>query len=427
MRSELGNWWRILRTAVLTAGVLLSFLALVEIANVFVILRDAYAPLGYLFLALVLAALAWLVLYIVLVLRRIPSILVAPEVGDLSTATPKKVLSYCRYLVEYLRRLSQNPYVSAEDARQAAQKADQLAEAIQTQTPHSQLADQALAAERQTIEPLVMKLDEKAGLEVQKSVRDILFGVTLSPFRSSDLLIVLYRNITMVLAVIRIYNSRPTLSEQMLILRDVFRVVATVNYLNFTQKLVERLTTGVPFFSQLAGDVAQGIGAGLLTSVAGHGAVYRCRSFRRADREVIRQKIHDHIRIFLKDVTGMFTQDLFPRMKDRISCAFPFLQKDDPRVWEETAGGINAALQDTDSILELITRKPWVTLGRESVDAGSAALTWSRELLARGAGDIARGALWVGTGTVKVGRRSGRMLMEGFHSAKERLARRGQR
>lgn len=427
MRSELGSWWRILRTAVLTGGVLLSFLALVEIAHVFVVLRDAFAPLGYLFLALVLAALAWLVLYVVLVLRRIPSILVAPEVGDLGTAPPKKVISYCRYLAEYLRRLSQNPYLSTEDAQQSAQKAGELEQAIQAQSPHSRLADQAMAIETQTIEPLVAKLDEKAGVEVQKSVRDILFGVTLSPFRSSDLLIVLYRNIHMVLAVIRIYNSRPTLSEQVLILRDVFRVVATVNYLNFTDKLVERLTSGVPLLSQFAGDVAQGIGAALLTSVAGHGAVYRCRSFRRADREVIRQKIRDHIRVFLKDVTAMFTRDLFPRMKDRISCAFPFLQKDDPRAWDKAAGGVNAVLQDTDSIMELITRNPLGTLGRESVDAGSAAFTWGMDLLARGAGDIGRGAQWAGSGMIKAGRRSGSTLRDGYRTAKERLARLRQR
>lgn len=411
----------------MTAGVLLSFLALVEIAHVFVILRDAYAPLGYLFLAAVLAVLAWLVVYVVMVLSRIPRVLVPPHLGDLTAASPKKVLSYCRYLVVFLRRLSQNPYLSAEDAGLASQKAAELERAVQTQTPHSDLADQAIAIEMQTIEPLVTKLDEKAEQEVQKSVRDILLGVTLSPYRSSDLLIVLYRNITMVLAVIRIYNSRPTLSEQVLILRDVFRVVATVNYLNFTEKLVERLTTGVPFFSQFAGDVAQGIGAGLLTSVAGHGAVYRCRSFRRADREVIRQKIHDHIRIFLKDVTAMFTRDLFPRMKERISCAFPFLQKDDPRVWDKAAGGITAALQDTDSILDLIIRKPWETLGRESVDAGSVLLSWGKEFAARGATDIGRGAQWVGGGMIKAGRRSGRILLEGFHTAKEKLARRGQR
>lgn len=427
MRSELGSWWRILRTAVLTAGVLLSFLALVEIAHVFVILRDAFAPLGYLFLVLVLAAFAWLVLYVVLVLRRIPSILVAPEVGDLQTAPPKKVLSYCRYLVEYLRRLGQNPYLLKEDARQAAQSAWELEQAIQVQDPHSRLADQAIAVEKRTIEPLVAKLDEKAGVEVQKSVRDILFGVTLSPFRSSDLLIVLYRNIHMVLAVIRIYNSRPTLSEQMLILRDVFRVVATVNYLNFTDKLVERLTSGVPFFSQFAGDVAQGIGAGLLTSVAGHGAIYRCRSFRRADREVIRQRVHDHIRVFLKDVTGMFTQDLFPRMKARLSSAFPFLHKEDPRFWDKAAVGISSTLQDTESIPDLIVRKPRETPGSESVDAGTAALAWGRDFLARGATDVSRGAQWVGSGMIEVGRRSGRALSEGLHAAKEKLARRRQR
>jgi hypothetical protein len=181
----------------------------------------------------------------------------------------------------------------------------------------------------------------------------------------------------------------------------------------------------VPFFSQFAGDVAQGIGAGLLTSVAGHGAVYRCRSFRRADREGIRKKIHDHIRVFLKDVTAMFKQDLFPRMKERISGAFPFLQKDDPRAWDKAEGGISAALQDTEAILEPTLRGPWETLGRDSFDTGSAALAWGAELLARGATDLGRGTARVGSGMIRVGRRSGRILLEGYQSVREKLGSRG--
>ena len=82
----------------------------------------------------------------------------------------------------------------------------------------------------------------------------------------------------MVLRDCNIYNSRPLLSEQVLVLKDVLKVVATINYMNWGQKVAESLTSSVPIIGRASGEIAQGLGAGLLTSVAGHGAMERCRT-----------------------------------------------------------------------------------------------------------------------------------------------------
>ena len=75
-------------------------------------------------------------------------------------------------------------------------------------------------------------LDEKAEKQVRKSTRDVMVGVTLSPYKAADLLIVLYRNLIMTTKIIRIYNTRPRFREQLKTIYDTICIVATVNYIN---------------------------------------------------------------------------------------------------------------------------------------------------------------------------------------------------
>ena len=102
MISELRHWWKIIKTAILVIGVLLSFLAFVEVLHVYVILRDAYSPLGYAFLLLIAAGLTWSLVYVFLKIRKRPKVLLPPNIKDLATASLKECHSYCNYLIQYL-------------------------------------------------------------------------------------------------------------------------------------------------------------------------------------------------------------------------------------------------------------------------------------------------------------------------------------
>jgi len=73
-----------------------------------------------------------------------------------------------------------------------------------------------------------------------------MLGVTLIPYQGIDFIIVLYRNGAMVLNVATIFASRPAIGEQWMILRDVLKVVATVNFINVSRNLVESLFAHVP-------------------------------------------------------------------------------------------------------------------------------------------------------------------------------------
>ncbi len=278
MLTELKLWWKLIRTAILVIGVLFSFFVFVEVLHVYVVLRDVYSPLGYVFLLVVLSVCTWLSIYGYRVINTIPRVLAPPDIDD--PPSEAQVRSYCKYLIGYLNRLRDNPNVLQEDILRTRTHSSVLASLVESDLASSDLFAKITKIEKECIDPILSKLKEKAEKEVRNSVRDIMMGVTLSPYRAVDLFIVIYRNGAMVLRVMKVYNSRPLLKEQLLVLRDVLKVVATVNYMNFGKKLMERFLSCVPYVGRALDDFAQGIGADLMTSAAGHGAIYRCCAYK---------------------------------------------------------------------------------------------------------------------------------------------------
>ena len=401
MLSELRHWWKIIRTAILVIGVLLSFLAFVEVLHVYVILRDAYPLLGYAFLLLIATGLIWSLVYVFLNIRKRPKVLLTPNIEDLATASLKECHSYCSYLIQYLERLRRNPILTDEDVNLAIQKIARLEKLIESDRQASALFGEINKIEKEDIESLLSKLDEKAESEVRKCMRDIMLGVTLSPFKAVDLVIVIYRNASMVLRVMKFYNSRPLLAEQILIFRDVFRVVATVNYLNFGAKLMEQFLSRIPYAGQVVDDFAQGVGAGLLTSVTGHGAMFRCRAFKRWDQEIAIQTMSAHTKKFMKDVKDMFKKDVLPRMRNRVSSVAPTDQTADPRFWEKTTNGISSALDATGAMVETFVKKPVSTGTGKTIEVSSIAISKSKEVLSQRTDGIRRATKSVASGTGK--------------------------
>ncbi len=240
-------------------------------------------------------------------------------------------------------------------------------------------------------------LDQKAEEEIGNSVRDIMIGVTLSPYRAADLFIVIYRNAAMVLRVMRIYNSRPMMTEQVLIFRDVLRVVATVNFMNFGQKLMDQLFSHVPYVGRALEDFAEGIGAGLLTSVAGHGALYRCRAYRGWNQEEAVRDLTSHVKRLLGDVKNIFKKDVLHRMRNRVYSTANPAETKDPGFWDKTMNGVSTALDATESVMVNMIKKPLVTGTRTTLKAGSSVLFYGRDAAAKGGRGVWNGVKFTGS------------------------------
>ena len=400
MRSQLKLWWKIIRTAILAIGVLLTFFVFAEILHVYVVLKNAYSPLGYAFLLTIVGGCAWISIFSIRMIKKIPRVLTPPDIHGPPSETQAQ--NYCKYLIGYVKRLADNPNLSPDDIVKAKKDIQVLEKLSQSDHQPSDLLSEIKKVGKKSIEPLLSNLKQKAEREVRNSVRDIMMGVTLSPYRAVDLLIVVYRNGAMVLRIMSIYNSRPLLKEQILVLRDVLKVVATVNYLNFGEKLMERFLSCVPYVGRALDDFAQGIGAGLLTSATGHGAIYRCEAYRGWNQQFAVDTMSSHITELMRDVKNIFTKDILPRMKSRVYLTTPSEKTQDPGFWDNTLSGISRALEATDTLV-VIVKKP-IGFGSEKTKNG---IFWTGDMIAKTGKGINDRVKQAASGTWKGVRRTG--------------------
>jgi len=252
-------------------------------------------------------------------------------------------------------RLEANEQLTDEQKKATMAQRKILEKSLKKARKPDQLKSIIEAAEIQAVEPILNILDRRAEQRIRAGVRDIMLAVTLSPYRVVDLLIVLYRNLVIVRDINLIYNSRPRLRENISILIDTIRVVATVNFINLGTKMVENVTRGlpgiIPGVSRIVDDCTEGIAAGLLTSVTGYAAKERCRAFRRWNYEEARENIASHLKTFTADVGKMFFTDIIPHLKIPGGLA---LEK-----WKEVKDSITRGFNDTiDAVHNFIRFKP---------------------------------------------------------------------
>ncbi|MBN2211549.1 MAG: DUF697 domain-containing protein [Sedimentisphaerales bacterium] len=309
--EELKHLWRWGKRLVVAVGVLLSFFAVMELLRAYQTLHNVHPWLGIGFAIVVIVGLLGLLFWLVKDIYRYPKVLVAPP-----ASRPKR---YARYLAKYLDRLALNEVLSEEDLQRAAQAASKLPEDMRAAQNQAAMQEVIQTVEHETIEPLLKVLDERADKTIRAAVRDIMIAVTLSPYHSVDLMVVIYRNLGMVGKLVGVYRSRPRLKESLAIVYDTLRVVATVNFVNLGSRLIENVSTSlpgmIPGIGRIVDDCAEGLAAGLLTSLTGHAAQDRCRAFRGWNVAHARTHIGTHMKTFSTDVGKMFFKDVVPLIK----------------------------------------------------------------------------------------------------------------
>jgi hypothetical protein len=357
--------WRLTYRTLVVCGIAFCFVVLSEVVDLYLSLREFNGFLAGVFAAAAGSVALFLAGHFVVSLRRRPKVLVPPprliESGD-----PRPQL---RYLSRYLERLSHNPNLSAAEQGTAGLAASRLA-GLAKRKNAKDLIEEVRAAEQGVVEPLLATLRMQAEAEVRRSVRDVMLGVALSGYRSADVVVVLYRCGALVIRLTGIYMSRPAVVEQLRIGADVVSVVAAVNLLNLGGGLLERLCANIPFIGQVTDDIAQGVGAGFLTSAAGHAAMSRCEAFKGWDREQEVASLPSRAQRFLADVGQAFTTDILRELRPRILSAAPAGQSGQPGFWDRIAEGIRDATEATSKEMDRYVRQPTVAAGRAVVETG---------------------------------------------------------
>ena len=362
--------WQTARTVLIVLGSLLTFFAIIEVVRAYEVLRDLHPVLG--------AAFAWLLLlgviafgawYFVTLGRR-SSALTAPPGIDPTAAKGRGLHLYARFQLRLLKRLSQNSRLPDAQREQLHTHAVHLRDAMRA-ADDEPLSALMLELYESILPPAVARLDEDAQAEVSRCVRDVMLFVTVSPWRSVDLVVVLYRNLRMVMQLTAIYDTRPSVRAQLSILHDVFTIVATVNFLNYGSNLLQNLASSVPLLGRFADDIAQGVGAGLLTSVAGHAAVERCRAYRGWDAREAAQSIRERLLDFVTDVKVIVTNDVLQRIRKPVEAQYPEADRP-PDMISRIRDGITSAMDETTAAMDFLLVRPVAVAGRGVAGAGAA-------------------------------------------------------
>ena len=156
--SILLAWWRLVRTATLVIGALLSVVAVVEVMRVYIVLR-AFSPwLGLGFLLFVITGLACLVGRFFVALWSLPRAPAPPEIVDPTRLSPTEALASVGFLQHRIAQLQQNPAL-------AASRRESLEAAL---TRLQQSVDQEVVSRSQVeINRILAPLDEAAERLIQ--------------------------------------------------------------------------------------------------------------------------------------------------------------------------------------------------------------------------------------------------------------------
>jgi len=367
--------WKFACRVTLILGVLLTFFILLELMRGYVFFHRIHAWAGAGYVITVLAFLLFSVFYILGKWYRIPRVLKAPELpDDVQNASFKELHAYAYYLAEYMQRLMENKLLDEKQISHLKHGITGIADVFSAHPLRDDLIREIDLVENKVIQPVLTDLEVTATEEVRSSVRDIMLGVTLSPYHTIDLLIVLYRNACMVVRIANIFESRPEKYEQFLIIRDTLRVVAAVNILNMGRTLMESLFSNLPLVGRAVDDISQGLGAGLLTSATGHAAILRCAAFRPWSKKKAVDSITGRAREFLLDIRNMFTRDILPQLKTRISLSCGTEQTEEPGFWNTLTQGINTAFDNSISTMDALIIKPAIAGTRSATRMGSTAV-----------------------------------------------------
>jgi len=342
--TELRQVWRIGCKIVVLVGVALSFFAVMEVVRAYLTLRELHWLLGAGFLVIIAGLLLWGLHYFLSAMRSYPKVL--------KPAPRSRVRKYAKYLAGYLDRLAVNDALSEDEKVRAAADHKKIRSALRNLKGSAVLLETIEQVEAETIGPLLKTLDKQADKNIRAATRDIMFAVTVSPYRSLDVIVVIYRNMAMVKNIASVYNARPALRESLRIAYDTARVVAAVNFVNLGSKMLENITKGlpgmIPGVNRIIDDCTQGLAAGLLTSVTGHAARDRCRAFGQWDYELAKRNIANHLKTFSADVGKMFFKDIVPHIKIPGQLAVD--------KWKDIRDGVVKGFNETVQVVQSFTR-----------------------------------------------------------------------
>ena len=297
----------LIKRVTLIVTVIALFLFFVEILRAFQTLHSVTPFLGWAFIVILGIIVLYLINSFTSVLRKVPKKIKFPK-----NATNAKVL---QYYLKISNRLLSNQSIP-RDKRNAL---NEILVSIKNNQENEKTNILIDKLKSQIVGISLNELDDQAEVIVRNTVRDTMVSVTLSPYRSVDGIFVIYRNIVMFNQLMRLYNQRPAISDVVSYFKDVIKLVAGVNVLGYSEKLMGQLLKNVPLLNRTSDDIIQGIGAGILTTSVGKATIQRCRCIDNWDKDEEKEIFNSTVKAFYGYVKEILSNDVMPNIRKPFS------------------------------------------------------------------------------------------------------------
>lgn len=269
--------WRALKWA-FWGGVVLAALTVIGQGYLyFQLFADIHPALGYGFIAVLTAAIAWFIVRPLIGFFSMPAMAAPPDVHfDQGEPSPASCAARLRYDLKYLAAMRANPELAEQRGVIEAAAAEGRA-----LSQRNAGAEEIRRFESDRIAPILAPLDDKVDKIIRAEAIAVGMSTAVSLNGTIDAFIVLWRNANLIGRVSRIYFGRPHLRGSLTILRDVAAVVLLSRALDDVTDLSGEAIGGLlgRFGGIVAGPVMDGAVNALMTLKLGYLAKNRCRSF----------------------------------------------------------------------------------------------------------------------------------------------------
>ncbi|MFH0883265.1 MAG: YcjF family protein [bacterium] len=309
----MGDILKLVKRIAIVLGVGLTLFAVLETLRAYETLRELNPWAGYGFLAFV----ALLILYLIWQVRALFSYrtaLAPPALSDDIPVSQRQISDTLHYLDRVTVRLEMNPLLQNGAPGGLNELRFEVDRLLASRTKPENIREELQRVENEKIAPLLKLLDVEAERIISDNVGLVTIGTALSPYRSVDLYIVLARNLRMINRILYVYRTRPVLRETLRVFYDITKVVAAVNLLNAMDNIWAGLARYMPKVGVFAEAFSEGLFSGLLTSVAGHAAIDRCRSYRPWSGEEAVRRYRGRLHRWARDVIGILIHHGFDKI-----------------------------------------------------------------------------------------------------------------
>jgi hypothetical protein len=260
------------------------FLAM-RLADGYRFFAGIHPALGWVFLAAVLAAIAWFIGRPVVRFLRVPLALKPPRLPELPERAPRHLVKHLHFVERYVLALPKNPEWggTAAEAEAVAAQCRALRERAERATPSDlpALTQDLAILERRGVGGLLATLDVKATAIIRAESLGVGIATAVSLNGTVDAFLVLWRNCNLVSRLANLYYGRPGARGSLSILRDVSVATLASAYLQDLSDAAGSAIGGV--LGKTAGVFAPAVLDGAMNAVItariGYLAKARCRAF----------------------------------------------------------------------------------------------------------------------------------------------------